>query len=224
MSLLINLHRYMYNKNIFNIFKKKKLIIILSAGRCGSSYLINELNKIPSVNIYGENLNLFSKIILLIQDISTIIEYSKKSDKISCLKDDEKYVKGKYIYVEWYNNISKLKKIQKNLDKMLDFYFSENKYSVQGFKEFRFRNIESVKSLEYFEKKFDVYYIHLTRDIKDQSKSGFWKNEEDAESEIENINKNIKNFLINKEKHLNIDLLDIKDNVDIVKNFIKILR
>lgn len=210
---------------MFNIFKKinknKKFVIILSAGRCGSSYLLNELNKIKGVNIYGENKNTFSKIINTIYSLEHTIEKAKFSHKISNIKDLDKYNKSHYINTEWYNNIPKLYKIINHLENCLNLYFKDN-YKVRGFKEIRFFDKNSIKYLQYFEKKYDVYYIHLTRNIEDQSKSAFWASNPNAKEKINKINKNIEEILGTKKTYMRVDLSDISKNISIVQNFLDI--
>lgn len=214
---------------MFNFFKKisnkikskKKFVIILSAGRSGSSYLLNELNKLKGVNIYGENFNTFSKIIKTIYGLKKTIENSHNSNKISKVNDLEKYKEDQFIYVEWYNDISKLKKITVNLENALNFYFKGG-YNVCGFKEIRFQDKENIQCLQYFEKKYDVYYIHIIRDVNDQSVSGFWKNTVNSKERIIKINTNIEEVLGKKNKYIKVDLSDIKDDISIVREFIEI--
>lgn len=214
---------------MFTLFKKinnkiknrKKFVIILTAGRSGSSYLLNELNKIKGVNIYGENNNTFSKIIRTIYGLKNTIDYSYKSNKVSKIKDINKYKEDPFIYVEWYNNISKLKKIQKDLENIVNTYF-ESHHDICGFKEIRFNDKENVQCLQYFEKKYDVYYIHLTRNINHQSNSGFWKGIENAENKIIKINTNIEEVLGKNKKYIKVDLSNIKDDISIVTRFIEI--
>lgn len=200
---------------------RKKFVIILGAGRCGTTYLLNELNKIDGVNIYGENYNSFLKIIAAISSVNGAIKKAINSSKISPIKDLDKYKNGSYIFTEWYNNIPKLQEIVNRLEECINFYF-EDDYTVIGFKEIRFFDKKNVELLHFFEKKYDVYYIHLTRNIEEQSKSGFWVDIVNPEERIKTINKNIEDVLSRKKSYIKLDLLDIKNDISIIRKFIDI--
>ena len=199
--------------------KRKKLVIILGAGRCGSTYLLGELNKIQGVNIFGENYNLFSEITQAIYATrETIIKEKNGSEH------RKRIVSGtEYTGFEWHNNSFKLRKILQYLENSISTYFN-NKNILNGFKEIRFQQKKDIVSLQYFEEKYEVYYIHLTRDIHKQSRSGFWKKKysQVAEKEILNMNNNIESVLGNKKQYLKVDLEEITNNIDVVINFLEI--
>lgn len=206
---------------MFNFLKKEKekFIIILGAGRCGTSYLLDELNKIPNVNVYGENYNTFIKIIQSIKSAKQTLEKAKESYKNSNVL--EKYKNGPYINVEWYQSTPRLKKLITILEKSLFEYF-EGSYILRGFKEIRFFMKENVQHLTYFEKEYDVYYIHLTRNIEEQVQSDFWKNFPNAKEMIATTNDNIESVLGKKEKYIKIDLSQIEKDISFVRTFLQI--
>lgn len=205
------------------IFKKnkKKFIIIIGAGRCGTTYLVNELNKIKDVNIFGENKGSIMQLINVINNLKKTLILSNNSKKF--IDDDLRkiYKKNNYINVEWYNDSKKILKLLKSLDKNLFSYFN-SMHKIVGFKEIRFDSKESVENLKYFELNYDVYYIHLIRDIKSQSNSAFFKDKINSKEKINLINNNISSVFENNKNYLKIDITDIKDNINIVKEFIGI--
>lgn len=189
----------------------------MGAGRCGTTYLLNELNKIPGVNIYGENSNLFIDLIKITKKLEFTIKKSLISKKYTNLS----YKNIKYINTEWYNDIKKLEKIKLVLKRHILNYFDKNK-KLTGFKEIRFLEKENVNLLKYFEDYYEVYYIHLTRDIEKQSKSGWWKEDKKAKEMINIKNYNIENVLGENKRYLKIDLDEIKDDISKIRNFLNL--
>lgn len=142
----------------------KTFIVIMGAGRCGSTSLVSFLNKQQNFNIYGENNGVVYDVlncILKTDNIKNNIidQFNQKYSNLS-------YKNNNYIDVEWYNPKNKLGIFKNSLIKALIDYFHNNELYV-GFKEIRWID-KQLNCLDILEDYFKVKYIHLTRNLDDQ--------------------------------------------------------
>jgi hypothetical protein len=197
--------------------KRQKFVIIMGAGRCGTTYVMDELNKIDGVNIFGENNMLFVDLLQMMGRLDVTV-----SKGLACKKHaDLKYGKSSYTNTEWYNDVSGLRRIFRRLDACVTGYFSA-RHRVVGFKEIRFVSEADVKSLFFFEGRYEVFYIHLTRDIERQSKSAWWKDDPRARETIAGIDASIQGALCGRKGYLKVDLDEVRDDISKVRSFIGI--
>lgn len=96
------------------------------------------------------------------------------------------------------NPISKIDSLSEQLKKsILDYFKNPEKYI--GFKEIRWT--KKIKYLNFFEKYFNVKYVHLIRDMNDQIKSINrlnWNLPTGTKEHIVKTNKTINSFLITR--------------------------
>lgn len=175
----------------------KTFVLIMGAGRCGSTSLVSFLNKHQDFNIYGENNNVIYDILNCVANIDQI-----KKNKINEL--DHKYSNllysnNNYIDMEWYNPKNKLDNLKNSLITTLTNYFDNNEQYV-GFKEVRWIN-RKLDCLNILEDYFKVKYIYLTRNLHDQVKSikkVGWNLPSPTDKHIEKTNSVIETFLSKK--------------------------
>ncbi len=196
---------------------RQKFVIVMGAGRCGTTYLTGELNKIKGVRLYGENNNLFVDLVKIIKKL----RITKSKGSLSKKDTDLNYDKAMYLNTEWYNDVSKLDELTVFLGGYIENYFGR-KHRVVGFKEIRFLSKEDIGHLFFFEKTYDVFYIHLTRNVDEQSQSAWWKKNKNAKETILKINSNISEVLGDKKRYLRVDLAEISADISKVRSFIGI--
>lgn len=195
--------------------KRQKFVVIMGAGRCGTTYVMGELNKIDGVNIFGENDMLFVDLIKVMGKLDVTV-----SKGLVCKKETSlKYGEAPYIETEWYNDVPALRKISRRLDACVKGYFG-TRHRVIGFKEIRFESKADVGILSFFERYYDVFYIHLTRDIERQSKSAWWKDDQRAKEAILAINENIHATLRAHRGYLRVDLDEVQNDISKIRSFI----
>lgn len=160
----------------------KTLLIIISAGRCGSTNLINRLNKNEGINIYGEN---YGALLDLIKSANWFSMYKTRfinqpnmrlKTRLSSIEEEQIYsqVKGgkKWIGNEFYNNHEILEDTLNVLNKLIVDFFKVDD-PIVGFKEIRwqyYQNLNWLKHLETLPFK-EIKYIKLNRNIEDQARS-----------------------------------------------------
>lgn len=190
--------------------KRQNFVMIMSAGRCASTSLLNFLNRSNDFNIYGENCGFILNLTTCIKKISELIHNHRniKYDNYLKYKNYQHYLTNAF----FYDNEANLKKIRNNLVEQLRIFFPSNK-SFIGFKEIRWLDYD-IDSLNILDSMYNNIYIHLTRNINEQScslKKTFlnYKSIKDIEYYINQTNDRISNFLEKKNKKI---LMNISDN------------
>lgn len=180
---------------------KKNFVVIMGAGRCGSTSLVSFLNEHKNFHIYGENNATIINLLKTINLCRGIRPYQRLVSK--CLMRD--YKKYSYVGPEWYHPADKINILETGMiNTIIDFFDTTVDYT--GFKEIRWSD-DSINCLNILENIYQVKYVHLIRDLKSQHKSMTrlkWKIEQ---SDIINTNNTITKFLKTK-----------KPNQYIVKN------
>ena len=176
----------------------KTFLIIMGAGRCGTTSTMSFLNSHDNFNIYGENDSIVYDILHGIQRIKKIHSTKPKEldSKVSILS----HKNSCHIGVEWYNPRKKLENLESNLLKCILNYFDNDEKYI-GFKEVRWIN-RKLECLNILEDHFKVKYIYLTRNLYDQVKSiqkVGWNLADPIDQHIEKTNSVIEAFL-NKKK------------------------
>lgn len=197
--------------------RRQKFVIIMGAGRCGTTYVMDELNKIDGVNIFGENNMLFVDLVKVMEKLDVTV-----SKGLICKKQTSLEYDGRpYVNTEWYNDVVGLKKLSGRLIACVKKYFG-TRNRVIGFKEIRFVSESDVRSLFFFERSYDVFYIHLTRDIERQSKSAWWKDDPKAKETILAIDENIHRTLRGRKGYLRVSLEEVGKDISKIRSFIGI--
>jgi hypothetical protein len=160
----------------------KTLLILISAGRCGSTNLINRLNKNEGINIYGEN---YGALLDLIKSANWFSMYKTRfinqpnmrlKTGLSSIEEEQlnsQINRGqKWIGNEFYNNHEILEDTLNVLNKLIVDFFKVDE-PIVGFKEIRwqyYQNLNWLKHLETLPFK-EIKYIKLNRNIEDQARS-----------------------------------------------------
>jgi len=185
-------------------------IIIMGAGRCGTSSTISFLNKKPDFDIYGEN----KSVILSILEQIYLLNDSQRYKGLSSVTTNASYIHNPYIGTEWYNPDDKILKLKTGLINLVKNFFNQNKKHI-GFKEIRWAH-KNLQALNLLESLYRVKYIHLTRNIKDQISSMTRLNWTNVKNHISHTNDAINNFLLTKQSNQYI-----KKNISVDKNFLE---
>lgn len=136
-------------------FTKDNIILIISAGRTGSTSLVQLFNSIPNSNICGENYNAILRLMHFYYELREIKRAIPTSNNL---------------------NTFNLRDIRNQLIKMiLTLFKKSNETTLWGFKEIRWS--ENLNMLSVFRNLFPNVKIILSlrKDIYAQSQSAFWK-------------------------------------------------
>ena len=164
---------------------KSVFVVIMGAGRCGTTYVMNHLNERESTNIFGEDMGATLSLINTLYRTNQIIEYSQTHPKLrfkekKALQEDiQKQVQGfqHYIGNEMYHEPGFFLKMRNFITDELGNYFNS---PITGFKEIRWDLFDELDFLSVLTQHFTaVKFIFLTRDQEKilQSSSELWKNE-----------------------------------------------
>ena len=224
----------------------KTVLIILSAGRCGSTNLINKLNQEEGINIYGENFGAFL-------DLTKSAYYfdlykkrfidnqlsRKQKNQIPFFGDDVliSQVNHTNMYVgnEFYNNHTVLGNTLDSLNNtIVNFFKGED--SIVGFKEIRWANYSNLIWLNHLSKLpfKEIKFIKLNRNIEDQAQSmdrSFNSrgeenptNFQEALERIKKCNRNIDSYLRKVKKDKKYECNYIEDSEFHLSNILKWLK
>lgn len=161
----------------------KTVLIILSAGRCGSTNIINRLNQEKNINIYGES---FGALPDLVRSAYRFNLYNKRFIETNAKRKLKSQIAAfspieiasqlnktsPYIGNEYYNDHEVIKNILDTLNNSIVNFFKREE-SVVGFKEIVWGQYSNLNFLNYLETLHlgKVKYLKLTRDIDEQSHS-----------------------------------------------------
>lgn len=195
-------------------------VVIMSAGRCGSTSTMNFLNELPIFNIYGENYGFILDLLSSISTINQLIKkcQSSKIDTYTKYENQKKYCKNGF----YYDNKICLINIRDNLLNQIKLFFDPTTEYI-GFKEIRWidYDLNTLNIIDSIYKK--IKYIHISRDLGEQINSFkrtwmYTQTDEQISNYITNTNNNIIQFLTNQNK----DFLSINMSTD--KNFLHTIR
>jgi hypothetical protein len=184
---------------------KSVFVVIFGAGRCGSTFLMNQLNKNENTSIYGEDLAatlcLFNSLYRLNQFTEYVDQHPKRTFNTKVVSDEtiqnQLIKKQSYIGNELYQNPSFHKNIKTILEQNLFEYFNT---PVTGFKEIRWDLFDDLNFLDVIRKYFHVVkFIFLTREETKilQSMTKLWPTEshEKIQQRLRAKHDKISNFL-----------------------------
>jgi hypothetical protein len=185
-----------------------KFILICATGRSGSTTMQRIVNSIPNANICGENFGAINDLLKFYNNIKKSCENNIPGGYIpfsfdECIKKNMKPC--------WYNsfNFTEIKiKLQELIIAMFmpnnNIHIELSNTTVIGFKELRW----DLNLLHTFIELFPntKVLIHIRMNIEEQSKSGWWKDDESALKILKKENKKYINFYNkNKKKYININ-------------------
>jgi hypothetical protein len=169
-----------------------KIVLICATGRSGSTTMQRIINTIPGSNICGENYGA----------INSIIDFY---NKLHCTTRD--YVPGHYnpasyedivsknVKPAWYNSY-KITEMEDQIRKLIITMFkNKSETNLWGFKEIRYDN-KKIHLIKFFKKLFPQtkVIIQIRENIQAQSKSGWHKDDKNAPSYIQQMNKELIEF------------------------------
>jgi len=185
-----------------------KFILICATGRSGSTTMQRIVNSIPNANICGENFGAINDLLKFYNNIKKSCENNIPGGYTPFSFDEciEKNVKPC-----WYNSFNFIEMKTKLQELIISMFMPNNdtnidisKTSIIGFKELRW----DLNLLHTFIELFPntKVLIHIRMNIEEQSKSGWWKDDESALKILKKENKKYINFYNkNKKKYININ-------------------
>ncbi len=218
----------------------KTILIILSAGRCGSTNIINTLNQEKNINIYGES---FGALPDLIRSAYKFSLYDKRFIKTNAKRKLKSQVASfssseitsqlnkvsPYIGNEYYNDHEVIKNTLDTLNSSIINFFKREE-NIVGFKEIVWGQYPNLDFLDHLETLHlgKVKYLKLTRDINEQSHSmskNFKENGgisfQKSFEIITKCNKNIDSFLQSKSNKKKYECNYVSNSEFYYKNILK---
>jgi hypothetical protein len=200
-----------------------KFIIIASTGRSGSTTLQRIIDTIPNSNISGEKSGAIEKLLECYKNIKITNKYTPKNNN-GFLTICE--MKKNNIKPAWYNCYDFIE-VKNNIKNTIISILIKNNYieniKILGYKEIRW--FDNLYLLDEFVELFpDTKIIcHLDDNIDRQSKSSWWKNDNNAKTHLLNYNNQLINYA---SKHKNCYLSYMKNlfNIDEVKKMFLFLN
>ena len=207
-------------------------VVIMGAGRCGSTFVMNHLNRDFDTNIYGEDMGTTLSLLQtlfcehnFLQHIQKHKHIKKSQKSVADIQLQSQIDKSKfYIGNEMYHNYEFHQQLFNTLMTQLTSYYC---HCITGFKEIRwdlYRNLEFLDVLRLLYKK--VKYIYLTRSDSEILKSSkkIWERDEEWIINSINIKKqNIETFLQTQESK-NVIVGDVTKNPSFYQNIREFIR
>ena len=197
----------------------QKFILIMGAGRCGSSSLVSYLNSKPDFNIFGENCGAIYSILESIHRFKITQHHSKNHKQPSHKTPINKYQNKTYCGYEWYNNQLKIDTTILSLEQIIKNFFDNNHSRFIGYKDIRWGGEYLSESIKILENIFhDIKYVHLTRniDVQADSMKRARFTHSDMKQAIQDTNDRISYFLKQKPKSQ-----QIQKNITTDHNFLE---
>lgn len=173
-----------------------KIVLICATGRSGSTTLQRIINTIPNSNICGEN---YAALNSLLEFYLRIKKGTLKNIPGGVKPFTYEYMVNNKIKPSWYNSYN-IYQIQQMVRQMIIAMFKLNENTdVWGFKEIRYNDGE-INYIRVFKELFPQtkVIIHIKENIKAQSKSGWFKEDENALNFLYKTNTELYRFY---EKH-----------------------
>ena len=175
-----------------------KIVLICATGRSGSTTMQRIINTIPGSNICGENYGAINSILDFYNKLhATSTDYVPGHYNPASYED----IVSKNVKPAWYNSY-KINEMEDQIRKLIITMFKNKpETNLWGFKEIRYDN-KKINLIKFFKKLFPQtkVIIQIRENIQAQSKSGWHKNDKNAQAYIQQMNKElIKFYTQNKE-------------------------
>jgi hypothetical protein len=169
-----------------------KIILICATGRSGSTTLQRIMNTIPNSNICGENYGAINSLLEFYYRLKYTTRYYVPGHKNPFTYEE---IISRNMKPCWYNSYqieTMIKMIKTTIVAMFKNMATTN---VWGFKEIRY-DIGEINYIEEFKELFPQtkVIIHLRKNIKKQSQSGFMKKDPEAFQKLLKANNKFYNF------------------------------
>jgi len=204
----------------------------MGVGRCGSTFVMNQLNRDCNTTIYGEDMGTTLSLLKTIDCLNEFLTHIsnhphiKKSIKTVADAKLQTQIAGVDYYIgnEMYHNCDAYETLNYKLIKTLTTYYNQQ---ITGFKEIRWDMYENLNFLNILNKLYrTVKYIYLKRsdnEVLTSSMKNWSENEESIAKRIKSKKEKIETFL-NTQTDINVIQGDItKDSyfIEQIKSFIK---
>jgi hypothetical protein len=193
-----------------------KIVLICATGRSGSTTLQRLINTIPDSNICGEN---FAAIISLLDFYRRIKETTINYVPGHFEPFTYDYLVKKNVKPAWYNSYN-FQNVVKMIKTMIINMFKDSETTnLWGFKEIRYDNgkINYIKDFKELFPQTKVI-IHIRENIQNQSKSGWFKGDNDAINFLSKTNNELINFAKQNKDWCYISTFEGMFNKDNIKN------
>ena len=203
-------------KSTMEVMANPKIIIICATGRSGSTTLQRIINTIEESNINGENWGAINNLLECYMNVKK----TKRPGKYNI----NSYVEGKTKIKPSFYNCYDLKNVKNNIkNTILSIITNDNSKKVIGFKEIRYFGITYLID-EFIELFPNTKVIcHIDDDLERQSKSRWWKNNDNSKKGLEEYNNQLINYYIKSKGKGNCYLSYMK-NLFIIKEIKKMFE
>lgn len=204
---------------------KTVFVVIMGAGRCGTTYVMNHLNKRENTNIFGEDMGTTLSLINTLYRTNQIIHYSqthpklvfKEKQALQVNVEDQIRKSRRYIGNEMYHDPDFFLKLRNVITTELSNYFNT---PITGFKEIRWDLFDELDFLSVLTQCFTtVKFIFLTRNQDEilHSSSELWKDEsvDKLKQRISTKILKIENFL-KKQNQNNVLIGDVTTDLEFI--------
>lgn len=198
-----------------------KIILICATGRSGSTTMMRILNTLPNSNICGENFAAINSLLEFYKRINdTTINYVP--GHFTPFTYD--YLLKKNIKPSWYNSYSYNQMIKMIKIMIINMFKNNPNTNIWGFKEIRY-NSGNINYIKYFKELFPQtkVIIQIRENISAQSKSGWFKNDKNAENYLKINTKELLDFGLQNKEWCYITSFEKMFNQNNLKNIFKFI-
>ena len=199
-----------------------KIVLICATGRSGSTTMQRIINTIPNSNVCGENYGA----------INSLLEFYRRIKKSSTTQIPGRMnpiqyneLIAKNVKPAWYNSYKYPQVVQSIRMTIIDMFKNDPSTNLWGFKEIRYGSGE-INYISDFKELFPQtkVIIQIRENIRQQSKSGWFKNDTNAIPFLQNTSKEIIEFA-HKNKEwcylTSFERMFNKGNIKLMFNFIE---
>ena len=169
-----------------------KIVLICATGRSGSTTMQRIVNTIPNSNICGENYGAINSLLEFYRRIkkSTTVQIPGRLHPIQYNE-----IIAKNIKPSWYNSYEYQQIVQSIRTTIIEMFKNNPNTNVWGFKEIRYDSGD-INYITDFKELFPQtkVIIQIRENIQQQTKSGWFKNDKNAMSFLQQTNKELIDF------------------------------
>lgn len=198
-----------------------KIVLICATGRSGSTTMMRILNTIPNSNICGEN---FAAINALLEFYKRIKDTTINYIPGHFTPFTYDYLIKKNIKPSWYNSYNYNQMIQMIKIMIINMFKNNSNTNIWGFKEIRYTS-GNIKYIKYFKELFPQtkVIIQIRENISAQSKSGWFKDDNNSEKYLKINTKELIDFGLQNKEWCYITSLERMFDRNNLKNIFKFI-
>lgn len=199
-----------------------KVVLICATGRSGSTTIQRIINTIPNSNICGENFGAINSLL----EFYKRIKYSSFNNIPGRINPASyEVIIEKNVKPSWYNSYKLPQIIEQIRNTIINMFKNMESTNVWGFKEIRYDN-GNINYIKEFKELFPQtkVIIQIRENIKEQSKSGWHKNNKDAVMYLNKLNKQLVDFYKNNPSYCYLTSFERMFDKNNLKNIFKFIN